>query len=211
MNSYLLELAPYSYPFDRSDLFPKSHNEMVKINDKDRLNKIRVSEKFEELAIQKIEYQEYWVSFVNEVKLGGGFLRVTDRSQLAHSYSFKLEFLLEGNYGLGFCLSQIGQLIGIYFTNQSLKANIPIVEYRSAVGILSKKSSNLYISYFPFSETQVEASKWLLEICDNYFKGFQLFNNYHASTQIQDLVLGDQHVYESDLFQVLFADNLVVI
>jgi len=211
MNSYLLELALYSYPCNRSDLFPKNQNEMVKINDKDGLNKKRVSEKFEELALQKIEYRENWVSFVNEVKFGGGFLRVTDRSQLVHSYSFKLELLLEGNYGLGFCLSQIGQLIGIYFTNQSLKANIPIVEFRSAVGVLSKKSPNPYISYFPFSVAQIDATNRLLEICEYYFKDFQLFNNYHASTKIQDLVIGDQNIYESDLFQVLFADNLVVI
>jgi hypothetical protein len=211
MNSYLLELAQYSYPFDRSDLFPKNQNEMVKINDKDRLNKIRVSEKFEELAMRKMEHEEHWNSFVNEVKLEGRFIRVTDRSQLAHSYSFKLELLLEGNYGLGFCLSQIGQLIGIYFTNQSLKANIPIVEFRSAVGVLSKKSPNHFICYFPFSVTQIDATNRLLEICEYYFKDFQLFNNYHASTKIQDLVIGDQNIYESDLFQVLFADNLVVI
>lgn len=211
MNSYLLELAQYSYPFDRSDLFPKNQNEMVKINDKYSLNKKRVSEKFEELAMRKMEHEEHWNSFVNEVKLEGRFIRVTDRSQLAHSYSFKLEFLLEGNYGLGFCLSQIGQLIGIYFTNQSIKASIPIVEFRSAVGILSKKSPNPYISYFPFSVAQIDATNRLLEICENYFKDFQLFNNYHASTQIQDLVIGDQNIYELDLFQVLFADNLVVI
>ena len=62
---------------------------MVKINDKDGLNKKRVSEKFEELAMQKMEHEEHWNSFVNEVKLEGRFIRVTDRSQLAHSYSFK--------------------------------------------------------------------------------------------------------------------------
>ena len=67
------------------------------------------------------------------------------------------------------------------------------------------------ISYFPYSEIQIENAKQLMELSKEFFPDFVLFNNLFAGTTIEDLVIYGKNFYKSELFQVLFADNLVVI
>jgi hypothetical protein len=130
---------------------------------------------------------------------------------MAFTYAFKVEVVLQDNFGIGFCLSQIGKLVGIYFTSQKHNSLIPLKEFTSSIGEFPKESINPFISYFPYSELQIEKAKHLIEISREFFPDFELFNNYCASDTIEDLVIDGKNFYKSELSQVLFANNLVVI
>ena len=211
INPYKELLNKYSYPLHRVDLFAKNHEEFIKIKQRDQFDIERTQRNFEKLANERIELEKSWSSFISRIKEFDGFLRVTDRTPSAFEYSFKVEIVLDNKSGLGFCLSQIGNLVGIYFTSQKPHALIPFKEFNSTIGELSKESINPFISYFPYSEIQIENAQQLMELSKEFFPDFVLFNNLFAGTTIEDLVIYGKSFYKSELFQVLFADNLVII
>lgn len=211
MNSFTELLNNYSYQLHRNDLYAKTDEEFIKINKRNQLEVGRIKKNLEKLEVEKGGLEESWNSMVTLLKGNDQFKRVTDRTKGAHTYSFKLEILLPDNLGIGFCLSQIGDLIGIYFTSGHAKSLIPITEYTSTIGVFSKESINPFISYFPYSDEQINFANKLISCCEEFFPEFQLFNNIFAATKIEDIVIDGKNVYVSDLFQVLFADNLVII
>ncbi|RAI85777.1 hypothetical protein [Algoriphagus yeomjeoni] len=211
MNFYIKELVNYSYPMHRDDLYAKNDEEFIEINQRDQFDIERTQRNFEKLANERIELEKSWCSFVACIKENDQFKRVTDRSSGAHSYSFKLEILLQRNLGIGLCISQIGKLVGIYFTSQKPQAIIPFKEFTATVDEFSKESINPFISYYPYSEEQVYFANMLIKCCEGFFPEFQLFNNLFASNKIEDIVIRGKNIYKSELFQVLFADNLVII
>jgi hypothetical protein len=211
MNPYLIDIEKYSYPLYKTDLNAKTDEDFIKINQRDQADIEKTQKNFEKLANERIELERSWSSFVLRIRGIEGFLKVTDRTPMAFTYSFKVEVVLQDNFGIGFCLSQIGKVVGIYFTSQKINALIPFKEFTSSVGGLSKVFINPSISYFPYSEIQIESANQLIEISREFFPDFQLFDNYCASDQIEDLVIDGRSFYKSELFQVLFADNLVVI
>jgi hypothetical protein len=211
MNSYKEVLNIYSYQLHRDDLYAKTDEEFIKINQRDQIAIERTQKNFENLANERIKLEKSWNSFLSRIKAINGFLRVTDRTPMAFTYSFKVEVVLQNNLGIGFCLSQIGKLVGIYFTSQKINALIPFKEFTSSIGEFSKESINPFISYFPYSQIQIESASQLMKISKEFFPDFELFNNYFASAQIEDLVIDGKFFYKSELFQVLFANNLVII
>ncbi|MFC5625593.1 hypothetical protein [Algoriphagus winogradskyi] len=50
-----------------------------------------------------------------------------------------------------------------------------------------------------------------MELSKVFYPDYVLFNNLFASVAIEELVIYDKNIYKSELFKVLFADNLVVI
>ncbi|WP_339866128.1 hypothetical protein [uncultured Algoriphagus sp.] len=211
MNFYREELNNFSYPMHRDDLYAKTDEEFIEINQRDQFDIERTQRNFEKLANGRIELEKSWSSFISRIRGFDGFLRVTDRTPTAFVYSFKVEIVLDNNLGLGFCLSQIGKLIGIYFTSQKTSGLIPLKEFTSSIGEYSKESINPFISYFPYSEIQIEKAQQLMELSKVFYPDYVLFNNLFASVAIEDLVIYDKNIYKSELFKVLFADNLVVI
>ncbi|WP_075350446.1 hypothetical protein [Algoriphagus marinus] len=211
MGSILEEIENYSFQLHRDDLYAKTDEEFIKINKRNQLEVERIKKNLEKLEVEKVGLVESWNSMVILLKENDQIKRVTDRTKGAHTYSFKMEILLPNKLGIGFCLSQIGKLIGIYFTSGHAKSIIPITEYTSTIGVFSKESKNPFISYFPYSEEQINFANKLISCCERFFPEFQLFNNIFAATKIEDIVIDGKSVYRSDLFQVLFADNLVII
>jgi hypothetical protein len=211
MNPYLIDIEKYSFPLYKTDLNANIDEDFIKINQRDQADIERTQKNFEKLANERIKLERSWSSFVSRIMGIDGFLRVTDRTPMAFTYSFKVEVVLQNNLGVGFCLSQIGKLVGIYFTSQKINALIPFKEFTSSIGEFPKESINPFISYFPFSQIQIESANQLMEISKFFFPDFELFNNYYASAQIEDLVIDGKNFNKSELFQVLFANNLVVI
>lgn len=211
MNSYKEVLNIYSYPLHRADINAKTDENFIKINQRDQADIEKTQKNFEKLANERIELERSWSSFVSRIRGIDGFLKVTDRTPMAFTYSFKAEVVLQNNLGVGFCLSQIGKLVGTYFTSPKINALIPFKEFTSSIGEFPKESINPFISYFPYSQIQIESANQLMEISKFFFPDFELFNNYFASTQIEDLVIDGKNFNKSELFQVLFANNLVVI
>lgn len=211
MNPFKEELCKFSFPLHREDLYAETEDDFIKINQRDQADIERTQKNFEKLASERFELERSWSSFISRIKVIDGFLRVTDRTPLAYTYSFKVEIVLENNLGIGFCLSQIGKLVGIYFTSQKINALIPFKEFTSPIGGFPNASINPFISYFPYSEIQIEIANQLIEYGKEVFPDFQLFNNYNASIKIKEIVIDGKNIYQSDLFQVLFANNLVVI
>ena len=211
MNPYLKELENYSYPLHKTDLDGISDEEFIRITDRDQADIHRTQINFQKLANERIELESSWSSFFSRIKEIDGFLRVTDRTAGAYIYSFKAEIVLPDNLGIGICLSQIGNLVGFYFTSQKINALIPFKEFTSSIGGLSNVVINPFISYFPYSEIQIETANQLIEISREFFPDFELFNNFFASDTIEDLVIDGKNFKKSELFQVLFTNNLVVI
>jgi hypothetical protein len=211
MDRLIKELENYSYPLNKSDLVLDSEEKMVEVIQKNHLNSERIKKNLEVLEIQKVSIENSWNSFVFNLRDCNGIYRVTDRTNGAHPYSFKLEILISNKFGIGFCMSLIGRLIGIYFTGQNSKSLVPIRNFPSAIDGISQETRNPFISYFPFSEDQLEVTFQLIELSELYFPDFKLFNNLTATTKVKNMVIGNRMILESDLFQVLFTNNMVVI
>lgn len=205
------KLSHLSYSFDSEELNPQSETEMVQVFKKYQPLIEESKGKIEALNMEKEKLKSKWAGFVTSLKNEAECKRVVDRSILSHTYSYRVEIGLENGFGLGFCMSFIGNVLGIYYSSNSLDSAVPIIEHSIIPGVLNREITHRNLSYFPFARYQLETAKELISLNSLYFPTFDLFDNTFAGEEFQNIGIGEEKFFKSDLFQILFANNLVVI
>ncbi|MHA7130963.1 hypothetical protein [Algoriphagus namhaensis] len=203
------KLSLLSYSFDDEDLNPQSESEMVYVFKKYQPLIEESNGKIEALNMEKEKLIPTWETFVNSLKNEVQFKRVVDRSVLSHTYSYRVEIGLEN--GFGFCMSFISKVLGIYYSSNNLNSSVTIKEYSIIPGVLDREITHQNLSYFPFARHQLDTAKRLISLNNFFFPNFDLFDNTFANEEYRNLGMGEEKFFKCDLFQILFANNLVVI
>ena len=153
------------------------------------------------LVKEKEEYSESWDSLIAELEDCGRYYLVRDvgLTTLPHCFRVVLPFYKENHEGLMLCISMIGKLIGMYFSDYTKNALIPIY--------LNCNTPEV-VSYYPFSPRQEDEARFVLDLVNKHFPTFQKFDNTYASVPIQNIILGEQVYRKVDLFQAIFSANV---
>jgi hypothetical protein len=150
---------------------------------------------------EKEEYRENWNNLIADLEECGKYYRIRDCSPptLPHCFRVVLPFYKENYEGLMLCISMMGKLIGMYFSDLTKGALVPIY--------LNCNTPNV-VSYYPFSSRQEEEARFVLDLVYKHFPAFEKFDNTYASIPVRNVTLGEHTYREVDLFQTIFSANV---
>lgn len=163
---------------------------------------------FDELVQNIQSYEIQWDRFSESLKEITCCGRVVNRSALANPYSILTEVNLSNSPdSIMLLLSALGNFYCFYFYSHTNKAVRPVKLYKRKQNQLLETIvwEDPYISYFPFSEGQIQAIIEIESHINKSFPGFVRFDSDQSEIPIYDIRIGEEFYPKLDLFQVIFT------
>lgn len=152
----------------------------------------------------KQAHASQWSNLLKNLQKNENFGRIRDMtySTVLHSYKVSIPFM---NYkgGLVLCISMLNKNIGLYYDyGEVISAELlHIYDYRG-------KRYDKYLSYFPGKQIHEALGRVAIGNAMSCFVGFQKFDNFYATIELENLDLAIFSNDKLNIFQLFFCSNI---